>query len=188
MYILKVFLLVLLILISKDSNAQDTPKLIAISKGAAQSTQKRLVGSKYYYKISGYESNYNCKIIQIKSKYFFLYYNDSNRLLSKIECIPEFSYNITFIGNPGDTIDDIGDGYYKYFKDTILPIGETYTNINWHWHGKYESFLFNGKVETYGQYYMNEKDGKWYYFDKNGTLTRKEKYRKGKLISSKSIH
>lgn len=47
-------------------------------------------------------------------------------------------------------------------------------------------YYSNGKISAEGNFYKDIKNGKWYYYNEDERLTRREIHRKGKVSSAKT--
>lgn len=71
---------------------------------------------------------------------------------------------------------------YSYQEVTIYnpmePEGTKQINKK---HGPYFMYYRSGQVKIAGEYNKGEKHGNWIYYDKNGNMTKVEKYKEDKL-------
>lgn len=77
----------------------------------------------------------------------------------------------------------------EYFKDTngflLYPNGNKrikYNCLNGKYHGNYESYHFNGKINAKGQYFNNKPHGYWVWFNDKGAKTSEGNYFNGDKI------
>ncbi len=70
--------------------------------------------------------------------------------------------------------------FYNFFGKKT----DEYTYLYDYLHGEAKGWYPNGNIKFKGQFFLNEKDGKWYYWYKNGKAEAIEIYNKGKATGT----
>jgi antitoxin component YwqK of YwqJK toxin-antitoxin module len=77
-------------------------------------------------------------------------------------------------------LDKTIDGIRMLMSDSIIIVEATMRKGRLN--GTYKSFYDNGIMQEMGQYSVNLKVGKWYYWKEDGNLDRVEIYENGNLV------
>lgn len=181
-----ILFLVIFILFFTNVNSQDT--IIRIDTTLKVKLTFYPSIEKHNYRIIGDFDRYafygtlQLKVRKTNFRSTIINYNDSGWLQSEMQSIMYLVNEVRTFGRVGDTFDDYNYNYSKFYKDSLFPKTITYSYLNWANDGWFISYYSKGTVSSKGKYYKDLKDGVWKYYNEEGVLIRREKYKKGKLV------
>lgn len=129
----------------------------------------------------------NIRLLEKNGQIFMECLDDSNNVLSISECTVIIGIDIQGGYPIGDSISQFNykDLEYHRGQDSTIPsVIYVYMLIPKR-HGKHTEFYKNGKVKVTGKYYFGSLDGVWRFYNENGKLIKKEKWKNNKLINSR---